>query len=185
MIRRHDEIRDVVGDLCSMAWGSGSVKKEVVLREGTVGGEPGVRTDFMVRGVWEPQVSASFDLCIVNADARSYGNRTASSILSQHERSKKTHHRLVSEDARVNFTPLVVTVDGVWGREASHFMKRIASALLVREGWRDRGYAYTIGWIRSRLSSALVRASALCLRGSRIPWRSLGCEDGAGMWTHT
>ena len=174
----------MIGDLCAMAWGCGSVKKEVTLREGVVGGDPGVRTDLVVRGVWEPQVSASFDLCITNADARSYGNRTTSSILAQHERTKKTHHRLISEDSRMHFTPIAVTVDGVWGREAVHFLKRIASALQTREGWRGRGYAYTLGWIRARLSSALVRASALCLRGSRIPWRGLGCEDGAGMWSH-
>ena len=186
IIQRHDEVRDVIGDLCSMAWGAASGKKEVVLREGDMDGTPGVRTDLLVRGVWQPQVMASFDLCVVNADASCYRNhnRTTASVLKQHETAKKAHHRLVAEDRRIHFTPLAVTVDGVWGREAGHFLKRLASTLCEREGWRGRGYSQVLGWIRARLSTALVRATARCLRGSRVPWRGLGCEDGAGMWRH-
>ena len=186
VIRRHDEVRDVIGDLCSAAWGNNAVKREVVLREEEPGGAPGVRTDLVVRGVWEPQVRASFDLCIINADAPCYrnANRSTASVLKQHETQKKAHHRQVTEDARMHFTPLAVTVDGVWGREALHFLKCLSSALVEKDGWRGRSYSHIMGWVRARLSTALVRATGQCLRGSRVPWRSLGCEDAAGTWAH-
>ena len=154
-----------------------------MLREGELGGAAGVRTDLLVRGVWEPQVMASLDLCIINADAPCYQNtnRSTASILKQHETSKKAHHRRVTEEGRMSFTPLAVTVDGVWGRESLHFLRRLAATLVEREGWRSRSYGNVLGWVRARLSSALVRAVGQCLRGSRVPWRSLGCDDGASI----
>ena len=184
VIRRHDEVRDVLGDLCAQAWGNTAVKREVVLREGVNDRDPGVRTDLLVRGVWEPQVLASFDLCIINADAPCYrnANRSTASILKQHETAKKAHHRRVAEESRLHFTPLAVTVDGVWAREAVHFMRRLSSALVERDGWRGRSYSHIMGWVCARLSTVLVRATGQCLRGSRVSWRSLGCADGAGTW---
>ena len=38
------------------------------------------------------------------------------------------------------------------------------------------------GWMRARLSFAILRATNLCLRGSRTKWRSaFGMDDGAGL----
>ena len=57
-------------------------------------------------------------------------------------------------------------------------LKRMACRLSSR--W-DRSYAEVLGWIRARLAFAIVRASVLCVRGSRTKWRSLGLEDGAAI----
>ena len=38
-----------------------------------------------------------------------------------------------------------------------------------------------LGWIHARLAFAILRASVLCIRGSRTKWRSLGLEDGAAI----
>ena len=39
-----------------------------------------------------------------------------------------------------------------------------------------------IGWIRARLSFAILRATDLCFRGSHNCWRSgTGIDDGAGL----
>ena len=40
---------------------------------------------------------------------------------------------------------------------------------------------YLLGWIRAQLAFAIVRASMLCVHGSRNKWRSLGLEDGAAI----
>ncbi|CEM06593.1 unnamed protein product [Vitrella brassicaformis CCMP3155] len=117
-----------------MAFGAGSVHKEVVLKEGDGQGREGVRTDLVIRGVWDRQRDASFDVCVTNADAPSYGNRPTRSILATHERRKKNKHVRVCEDLSMTFTPLVVTVDGVWGREAEHFFTRLTEQLLTRQG---------------------------------------------------
>ena len=39
-----------------------------------------------------------------------------------------------------------------------------------------------MGWVRATMSFSIVRATNLCLRGSRVKWRSgVGMEDGAGI----
>ena len=38
-----------------------------------------------------------------------------------------------------------------------------------------------IRWLRARLAFALVRATNVCIRGSRTKWQSLGLEDGAAV----
>ena len=65
------------------------------------------------------------------------------------------------EDRRGTFTPFVLSVDGLSFK------------------W-DKAFSITSCYVRSRLAFAGVRAVSLCLRGSRIKWRSgLGFNDGA------
>ena len=37
------------------------------------------------------------------------------------------------------------------------------------------------GWVRARLSFAILRAALLCVHGSCTKWRSLGIIDGASL----
>ena len=63
------------------------------------------------------------------------------------------------------------------GREATYIFKEtIGDRLAVK--W-ERGYSEVMSWIRARLSFAVLRASILCLRGSRTKWRSVEHFDGA------
>ena len=65
---------------------------------------------------------------------------------------------------RASFTPLVVSVDGVLGREAECFIKLLAEKIAIK--W-TKSYPEVAGWIRAKLSFATLRATSLCLRGSR------------------
>eukprot|EP00731_Ephydatia_muelleri_P004255 Em0002g431a len=81
------------------------------------------------------------------------------------------------EDRRGTFTRFVLSVDGLLHKEASHFIKHMATALSSK--W-DKAYSITSSYIRSQLAFPGVRAVSLCLRGSRTKWRSgLGFDDGA------
>ena len=66
------------------------------------------------------------------------------------------------------------------GKEAHTLMARIADGLSAK--WGEH-YSKTVGWLRTRLSFALLRATVLCLRGSRRTWRPISdfMEDGAAM----
>ena len=91
---------------------------------------------------------------------------------------------------RRHFTPFVLSVDGLLGREAKTFLKRLAGKLAGK--W-DKPYSQVCGYVKARLSIAAVRATHLCLRGSRVPAahnisnRFSQWEDGAGLsmneWT--
>ena len=66
MIRRHNEIRDSLGDLCSLTFGN-AVKEPIVLEAD--GSSNALVADLSVRGVWQHQVDSLFDIQVVDTDA--------------------------------------------------------------------------------------------------------------------
>jgi len=71
-----------------------------------------------------------------------------------------------------------VSVDGMLGSEVEFFVKRMSDFLAAK--W-ERPYSVVTGWIRARLSFAILRAALLCVCDSRTKWRSLGIVDGASL----
>ena len=127
---------------------------------------------------WQPQGTSSFDIRVVDTDAVSYLARKPCSILQSAETEKKAKHNAACLARNVSFTPLVVSVDGAFAPEFDRLIKRIAGGLSSK--W-DKPYSPTINWVRNRLSFAVLRATNLCMRGTRSKWRSLGVVDGASI----
>ena len=63
-----------------------------------------------------------------------------------------------------SFTPLVMSATGGMAPIATSFYSRLASMISEKKGLP---YHQTIGWIRCKLSFALLRMSIMCIRGSR------------------
>ena len=158
--RRHNEVRDAFGDLASLVWAP--VVKEPVVRDGSAGADTLI-TDLCVRGVWEPQTKALFDIRVVDTDARSYHARSPRDVLGSAEVEKKRKYLQACQDRHATFTPLCLSVDGMLGSEAEFFVKRLGDFLAAR--W-ERPYSVVMGWVRARLSFAILRAALLCVRGS-------------------
>ena len=72
---------------------------------------------------------ALLDVRVVDTDAQSYTNRTVGAILSSAENEKKNKYTVAAESRRAIFTPFVVSVDGIFGREAICFLRRVAECL--------------------------------------------------------
>lgn len=230
VIRRHDELVGVVGDVLSKVVGERNVAREVTLRrrdddgpleedkkdedgereegggkegerEGSGGeraerllregerDEKGVRADLVARKVWNRTDGVtSFDIAVIAADAPSYvqKNTHVDKLLARKEAEKKGNYKAVCHDLRMSFTPVVVTTDGIWGREANKLVRHLATELIHRhEGWKGHAYSDVLRYLRFRLHFALLRGVSLCLRGSRISWRVMrrgfGDVDGAVM----
>ena len=65
------------------------------------------------------------------------------------------------------------------GREANFVLKRLAQSISIK--W-EKPLGQTTGWLHAKLSFAILRATNLCLRGSRTKWRSgVEIDDGAGL----
>ena len=172
---RHNEIRDAIGDLASLLWKD--VRREPIIKEANVeNGTPALVADLMARGVWDRQSAASFDIRVTDTDAPSYLNRSPMSVLIAAEEEKKRKYVTACEDRHTSFTPLVTSVDGVLAPEFTFFLKRIADGLSAK--W-DRPYNQIMCWVRCRVSFAILRATNVCIRGTRTKWRSLGLEDGS------
>ena len=117
---------------------------------------PGLIADLGVRGVWQPQSEALFDVRAVNTDAQSYISRFVADVLVGAEEEKKRKYRLAAEVRHASFSPFVVSVDGALGKEAALFLSRIADWLSVAWG---RGYGNVLGWLKARLGFAMIRAT--------------------------
>ena len=57
VVQQHNEIRDVIHDLSSLAWGQ-TVKEPIIHGFGDDLSLPGLKADIGVRGVWQPQAGA-------------------------------------------------------------------------------------------------------------------------------
>ena len=100
--------------------------------------------------------------------------------IARQETAKKDKYVPPCLKRRRHFTPLVFSVDGLRGVEATAACNRVASCLAKK--WQ-RPYSELCGYVRSRISLALARTTSLCLCGprdhsNRTP-RPTGVTDGA------
>ena len=73
-----------------------------------------------------------FTIHVIDTDAPSYQRRSPVSILDSGAVEKKRIYYSAVEDRRGNLTPIVLSVDGLLQREASHFVKRLFADLASR-----------------------------------------------------
>ena len=83
---------------------------------------------------------------------------------------------------RRHSTPFEVSCEGLLGKEADVFLKRLSMKLA--EKWH-RPYSQTVSFVKTRFAISLVRAKNRCIRGSRIPTgiicNRVDWDDGAGL----
>lgn len=137
------------------------------------------RLDVRARGFWRDGQNAFFDIRTTNADNASQQNRQLTSILRTHEQEKKGQYNArIMEIEQGTFTPIVVTVKGVVGQEASRFHKALAEKISNKTGER---YDDVTRLIRTKISFLVLRSALLCLRGSRSMYNNnvTKCNDFA------
>ena len=115
---------------------------------------------------------------MTNTEARSYSDLSSAKVLKNAEKIKKDKYLAPCLARRRGFMPLVYSVDGIAGKEAKSFERRIASLLAVK--W-DCLYSEMVGYVRGRMGLAIIRHNTTLLRGSRSKYRELPeIEDAAG-----
>ena len=121
---------------------------------------------------------AFFDVRVFNPSAPSNHQPQMSATYRKHEKEKRRHsEHWINEIERSSFTPLVFSTTGGMGPSALTFYRRLADLLGER---RNTPFNVIIAWMRTCLSFALLRASIMCLRGSRVrrtvPWNDLPAD---------
>jgi hypothetical protein len=91
------------------------------------------------------------DVRVTDTDVNTYRSLPPSKVLEKQEREKKYLEPCLQ--ARRHFTPFVVSADGLKGREATAFLKRIAA--ILSEKWQ-RLYSEVCGYVNARISIAIV-----------------------------
>ena len=105
---------------------------------------------------------AFFDVRVFNPTAQSNQQTSLSSTYRRHEMEKRRlYEQQIRDVEHSTFTPLVLSSTGGMGKAATTFYKRLSSML------RDVPHSKMIGWVRCRLSFAVLRASIMSIRGAR------------------
>ena len=168
---RHNEIRDITATLLTEI--CHNVATEPPLQpltnesfvHRTANTEPNARLDIRARGFWNTGQDAFFDVRVFYPNASSNRSMTTTAAYRKHESAKKREYaQRVREVEHGVFTPLVLSATGGMGREAITFYKRLADGISRKE---RKEYSVVMGWIRCRLSFAILRSAILCIRGSR------------------
>jgi hypothetical protein len=106
-----------------------------------------------------------------------------SKVLKAADRIKKKKYLQPCLVQRHHFTPFIVSVDSLIGKEAKTVLKVLAARTSTKAG---KSHSNGMGYMRARLSIAIVRATHVCIRGSRVPMSRMSnrCpqwEDTTGM----
>lgn len=201
VLSRHDEIRDEICDLASRALKPSSVrdepkihlsrpqeemkakKSQSPIHRNLRKSQSDERGDILIRGLWDRGTDCIIDVRITDTDSKSQRAKDPMKVLENHEREKKKKYLGPCLEQRRHFTPFVVSTDGLVGREASSLLRKLSSLLAEKSG---KSYSEVRGFVNARMSIAIVRATHLCLRGSRVPTSQMSSrrpewEDGAGL----
>ena len=120
--------------------------------------------DVSVHGFWKWGTNALFDVRIVNLDAGSYLPQTSEKALATAEKDKKDKYLQPCLERRRSFTPMVYSADGIPRTEAVAEQRRLSSLFSNN---LKKEYSEMCGFVRGRMSLAIVRPNTLLLRGAR------------------
>ena len=169
---QHNETRDVIASVIREA---GFKAVEIEPRLQPLSGErleyksavrdDEARSDIKCTGFWRPMRTAFFDIKVVSPYARSYAHLSTPSLYRMAEKSKEREYaQRIRDVEHADFNPLVFTTAGGMAPQSQLVVKKIAAALSAR---RDLPKSVVTGWLRCRLSFALLRTTLLCVRGTR------------------
>ena len=169
---RHNELRDLFAELLKETSTNVSTEPELQPLSGEVFQAAsavvidGARLDIKASGFWASRHEVDFfDVRVFNPLAPSYQHQSGDQTYANHERQKMLAYReRVRRVEHGTLTPLVFTCTGGAGPSGTYFIKRLASKI---SDHRDMPYSQAVGWLRCRVSFALLRSAIVCLRGSR------------------
>src|SRR5689334_11739943 len=123
--------------------------------------EADARSDIKCCGFWSNKRQAFFDVKVVSP----FAHLKPAQLFHQAERAKIREYReRIREVEHADFNPLVFTCTGGMAPQCHLVMKRLAEQLSKRQNIQQ---SVVSGWLRCRLSFALLRTTLLCVRATR------------------
>ena len=108
---------------------------------------------------------AFFDVTAFSPFARSYRTNSLQQTYAIHEnRKNREYKQRILQVEHADFTPLVFSITGSMGPQAVAVVKRLGKKIASRT---NEELSVVMGWLRCRLSFAVLRCTLILLRGSR------------------
>jgi len=131
----------------------------------TANKEDEARSDVRVLGFFSRLRRAFFDISAFSPFAPSNKGKSLSACFEMHEKRKRREYlERIRNVEHGDFAPLIVATTGGIGTQGSMVIKRLSVALAEK---RNQHVSVVAGWLRCRLSFAVLRSAIVCLRGSR------------------
>ena len=171
-ILRHDNIRDLMGEICTYA-GLKGVETEKTLQPcpEEISFHPSANTahdarmDVVALGLWRPMQLAHMDVRIFHANAPSHQSTPIDQLYRRNESAKKqAYGKRVKEVEGGTFSPLVMNTGGGIGTEFKKVLQTLAHKISART---MEPYAEVAAHLRTRLRFSLLRSCLIALRGNR------------------
>ena len=171
-ILRHDNIRDLMAEICTYA-GLRGVEKEKTLQpcpEGiqfhpSANTAPDARMDVVALDLWRKMQLAHMDVRIFHANAPSHMNTPIDQLYRRNEASKKqSYGKRVREVEGGAFSPLVMNTAGWIADEFQKVLQKLSSTISKRT---QEPYSEVMAHLRTRLRFSLLRSCLIALRGNR------------------
>ena len=173
--KRHDNIKDFLTILLNKVCHDVQSEPQLIpvtnehMRLKTANTNDQSRLDIKANDFWRRGLTAFFDIRVTHVNSQSNKNQETPAIFRKHETSKKREYmERVLEIEHGSFTPLVFGTNGGMGAECSKFVSKLASQLSEKQ---NESYSTVITWLRTRLSTEIIKSAILCVRGSRTPFR--------------
>jgi hypothetical protein len=169
---QHNEVRDVLAQ-CMREAGHTLVEVEPKLQElsgeefefKSANKDAEARSDIKCCGFWSNQRQAYFDVKVVSPFARSNVHKKPAQLFNAAERSKIREYReRIRQVEHGDFNPLVFTCTGGMAPQCHLVLKRLAEQMSKKQNIQ---HSVVSGWLRCRLSFALLRTTLLCVRATR------------------
>ena len=169
---QHNEVRDVMAKAMKDA-GYAAVETEPLLQPLTgerferksANTNDDARSDIKCTGFWRKMRTAYFDVKVVSPYAKSYARMSTSTLFRMAEQAKtREYEERIRNVEHGDFNPLVFTTAGGMAPQSQIVVKKLAAVLSEKQGISR---SVVTGWLRCRLSFALLRTTLLCVRGTR------------------
>jgi len=168
---QHNEVRDVIAQVMRDAGHIPETEPALQKLSGegfdykSANTQDDARSDIKVTGFWRELRQAYFDVKVVSPFARSYSHLTQASLMKTAEKAKMREYKERIRDVEhADFNPLVFTTMGAMAPQCQVVVKKLAEKLSLKQG---TNLSVVTGWLRVRLSFALLRTSIQCVRGTR------------------
>ena len=123
------------------------------------------RSDIKCCGFWSTLRQAFFDVKVVSPFAKSNVSLEPAQMFKKAELVKIREYReRIKEVEHADFNPLVFTCTGGMAPQCHLVIKRLAEKMSVKQ---NLSFSVVSGWLRCRLSFALLRTTLLCVRATR------------------
>ena len=174
---RHNNIRDITAKIL------GEVCKDVAIepvflpltgekmqkKSAKIGDEVGL--DVRALGFWVRGQQAFIDVMVFDPNACIYLKISLQQCYTMNEKEKnRQYNERIMETDHGTFAPLVFSINGGTGRECRTFYSRLAELIAEKI---NISKSIVVSSIRTKLRFTLLRASLICLRGSRSVTRQV------------